>query len=289
MFRRRPPSVRCGEGWFVSALCGFVRPARMPPSEQDDDGIRRTNRFRTSKAGRSGRKFARSWQSAGSRGKRWPNRPSSACLPSRRCWADAARSRSPPRCGWSRRSASPAPECPRAGVASGRERRRARQSRLLFASRGDVARRPLHHAAAVVRRQGRDLRLSHRDRLGAEGRRRWCFARASAPTRPTSTPARSRCRINPASSISSSTSTASIASSRCPGRPSTARCVVSSRRCALVPARRLTPVAAPIAVPAQNIESPSVRTDSTRQHSLQAVPEHLRRTVEESFALLLPA
>ena len=36
----------------------------------------------------------------------------------------------------------------------------------LFAPRGGVDRRRLCHDTAVVRRQGRDLRLPHRDRLG---------------------------------------------------------------------------------------------------------------------------
>ena len=45
-------------------------------------------------------------------------------------------------------------------------RRRARQSRRLFAPRGHLARGQLCHAAPVLRREGRHLRLPHRDRLG---------------------------------------------------------------------------------------------------------------------------
>ena len=51
----------------------------------------------------------------------------------------------------------------------GQRRCRPRRSRRLFAPRGRADRRDLHHHASVVRRQGRDLRLSHRDRLGRGG------------------------------------------------------------------------------------------------------------------------
>ena len=48
-------------------------------------------------------------------------------------------------------------------------RHRARWTGRLFAPRGGVDRRDLCHGASVVRRQGRDLCLPHRDRLGRGG------------------------------------------------------------------------------------------------------------------------
>ena len=53
----------------------------------------------------------------------------------------------------------------------------------------------------VVRRQGRDLRLSHRDRLGRCGIVLVCSGKASGWTRPSASSVRSRYPINPASSI----------------------------------------------------------------------------------------
>ena len=107
---------------------------------------------------------------AASPGNPWPNSQNSAFRRWRRCSAAAARSRSPPRCGSSRRSASP---CARRRTCRRRRarqrRRRARWSGRLFAPRGGVDRRDVCHGAAVVRRQGRDLRLPHRDRLGRGG------------------------------------------------------------------------------------------------------------------------
>ena len=60
------------------------------------------------------------------------------------------------------------PDAP-APAAPNQRRRRARWSGRLFAPRGGVDRRHLCHDAAVVWRQGRDLRLPHRDRLGRCG------------------------------------------------------------------------------------------------------------------------
>ncbi len=56
------------------------------------------------------------------------------------------------------------------------------------------------------------------------------------------------------------------------------------------PGSQLTPVAAPIAfVPAKNIDSPTVGRIAPDNVHYKLYREHLRRTVEESFALLLPA
>ena len=101
---------------------------------------------------------------------RWPSRPSSACRRWKRRSAAAGRSRWRPPCGSSRRSASPCARAPAmTPAAAGQRRGRARRPRRLFAPRGHLDRRDLCHAAAVVRRQGRDLRLPHRDRLGRGG------------------------------------------------------------------------------------------------------------------------
>jgi len=55
------------------------------------------------------------------------------------------------------------------------------------------------------------------------------------------------------------------------------------------PGSQLTPIAAPIAfVPARNIESPTVGRISPDNGHYTLYREHLRRTVEESFALFLP-
>ena len=69
----------------------------------------------------------------------------------------------------------------------------------------------LPDAAALVRRQERDLRLSHRDHLGCSGVVPGVPRRRKAWMRRTRNSARSRCRTSPAMSISSPTGTASIA------------------------------------------------------------------------------
>ena len=183
----------------------------------------------TSRAAWSRRWSARSWRAGASPASTSPIRPRSASRRWRRRSRAAGRSRSPPPSGWRRRSAS---RCARQerGTAPRHQRRRSRWRRASSASTRRPAvsldRGQLSDAAALVRRQGCDLRLPDRNLLDAGTSKPdlpgvGTARRGLRPARPWS-----RCPTSPATSTSSPTGRANIAWSSSPAR-STARCSAS--------------------------------------------------------------